>query len=74
MVAALDGDDKDDDDDDPPVVTTVTAGEEGWHCVDGLFDGPKSLANRASLYTHMDMLTIVVVRNLAVPGVTVAKG
>lgn len=47
---------------------------EGWHWVDGLLDGPNNFANRASLYTQMDIFTVVVVRNFAVPGVTVAKG
>lgn len=47
---------------------------DGWHWVEGLVDGPNSFAKRASLYTQMDMLTVVVVRNFAVPGVTVEKG
>lgn len=33
--------------------------------------GPKILANLASLYTQRAMLTVVVVRNLPMPGVTV---
>lgn len=37
-------------------------------------EAPKIFANRASLYTQMAMFTLVVVRNLAVPGVTVEKG
>lgn len=49
----------------------------GWH-VDGDDDpwafgfGPKILAKRASLYTQIAMLTVVVVMNFAGPGVTVS--
>lgn len=43
---------------------------DGCGCV-GL--GPKMRANRASLYTHIPIFTIVVVRNFAVPGKTVEK-
>jgi hypothetical protein len=55
-------------------VAMVVGAAEGWHWVDGLLDGPNSFANRASLYTQMAIFTVVVVRNFAVPGVTVAKG
>jgi hypothetical protein len=41
--------------------------EEG----DGPDEGPNIFANLASLYTHIDMFTAVVVTNFAVPGVTV---
>ena len=40
---------------------------------EGAGDAPNILANLASLYTQIDMLTVVVVRNLPNPGVTVAK-
>jgi hypothetical protein len=53
----------------------VTAAEAvGWQVVEGLLEGPKIFANRASLYTQIDIFTVVVARNLAVPGVTVEKG
>lgn len=37
-------------------------------------EAPNNLANTASLYTHIPMFTLVVARNLAVPGKTVEKG
>jgi hypothetical protein len=41
---------------------------------DGPDEGPNIFANLASLYTHIDMFTAVVVTNFAVPGVTVENG
>lgn len=51
------------------ILGTVGTAEEDEDC-----GAPKNLANRESLYTHRPMLTVVVVRNLAVPGNTVEKG
>lgn len=41
---------------------------------EGEGEAPNSFANTASLYTHIPMFTLVVAKNLAVPGKTVAKG
>lgn len=51
---------------------TGEAGDEGAGA--GVGGAPKIFANLASLYTQMDMLTVVVARNLPSPGVTVEKG
>lgn len=45
--------------------------EKEGACREGEDVAPKILANRASLYTHIAMLTIVVEMNFAGPGVTV---
>lgn len=42
--------------------------------VDEEGEAPNNFANTASLYTHIPMFTLVVARNLAVPGKTVEKG
>lgn len=42
--------------------------------VDEEEEAPNSFANTASLYTHIPMFTLVVAKNLAVPGKTVEKG
>jgi len=47
----------------------VAGDDEG----DGPDKGPNIFANLASLYTHIDMFTAVVVTNFAVPGVTVGN-
>lgn len=41
---------------------------------EGEGEAPNNFANTASLYTHIPMFTLVVAKNLAVPGKTVAKG
>lgn len=41
---------------------------------EGEGEAPNNFANTASLYTHIPMFTLVVAKNLAVPGKTAAKG